>query len=90
MKLVNDGFDANTHEEKHEIDSKMVEKLQELTLDDMAQRQNTVEVQPMLVRKTPKFPSRERHKAIRRKTKPTSPCDNNGKMFSFVGSGGEK
>lgn len=32
----------------------------------------TVQVQPVLVRKTPKFPSRERHMAIRRKKLPTS------------------
>uniref|UniRef100_A0A182FE71 Uncharacterized protein n=1 Tax=Anopheles albimanus TaxID=7167 RepID=A0A182FE71_ANOAL len=33
----------------------------------------TVEVQPVVVRKTPKFPSRERHLAIRRKNRVAPP-----------------
>uniref|UniRef100_A0A182PJV2 Uncharacterized protein n=1 Tax=Anopheles epiroticus TaxID=199890 RepID=A0A182PJV2_9DIPT len=33
------------------------------------QRQATIEVQPVMIRKTPKFPSRERHLAIRRKNR---------------------
>lgn len=86
MKFVADGLDANTNQEKHVIDSKMIEKLQDLTLDDSTQPE-TVEVQQIYIRKTPKFPSRERHKAIRRKIKPISPCAN-GKMFSFVGGYG--
>uniref|UniRef100_A0A182JFC2 Uncharacterized protein n=1 Tax=Anopheles atroparvus TaxID=41427 RepID=A0A182JFC2_ANOAO len=35
--------------------------------DRQPRHSGTVEVQPVLIRKTPKFPSRERHLAIRRK-----------------------
>uniref|UniRef100_A0A182UXS8 Uncharacterized protein n=1 Tax=Anopheles merus TaxID=30066 RepID=A0A182UXS8_ANOME len=36
---------------------------------DAVGRQGTIEVQPVMIRKTPKFPSRERHLAIRRKNR---------------------
>lgn len=88
MKFVGNVNNSNTTNddndkemEKHEIDSKTVEKLKNLTLDGS----NTIEIQPNIVRKTPKFPSRERHKAIRRKSKPTSPpFGSTTKNFSFM------
>mgnify|MGYP007092116376 CR=1 FL=1 len=33
----------------------------------------SVEVNPIVIRKTPKFPSRDRHLAIRRRKQPSSP-----------------
>uniref|UniRef100_A0A182JZV5 Uncharacterized protein n=1 Tax=Anopheles christyi TaxID=43041 RepID=A0A182JZV5_9DIPT len=36
---------------------------------DTMKQQGTIEVQPVVIRKTPKFPSRERHLAIRRKNR---------------------
>lgn len=40
------------------------------TIDGVAVASTPQQVQPVLVRKTPKFPSRERHMAIRRKKTP--------------------
>lgn len=45
-----------------------------ITIDGVSNQ--TKEIQPILVRKTPKFPSRERHMAIRRK-KPLLQNDKN-------------
>uniref|UniRef100_A0A182NH08 Uncharacterized protein n=1 Tax=Anopheles dirus TaxID=7168 RepID=A0A182NH08_9DIPT len=41
--------------------------------DAVVGQQATIEVQPVLIRKTPKFPSRERHLAIRRKNRVPPP-----------------
>lgn len=41
------------------------------------------EVQPVVVRKTPKFPSRERHLAIRRKRVPDSPSSQSSESIDL-------
>uniref|UniRef100_A0A182R2Q0 Uncharacterized protein n=1 Tax=Anopheles funestus TaxID=62324 RepID=A0A182R2Q0_ANOFN len=41
--------------------------------DAVVEQQATIEVQPLMIRKTPKFPSRERHLAIRRKNRVPPP-----------------
>uniref|UniRef100_A0A182WAQ0 Uncharacterized protein n=1 Tax=Anopheles minimus TaxID=112268 RepID=A0A182WAQ0_9DIPT len=41
--------------------------------DAVVGQQATIEVQPVVIRKTPKFPSRERHLAIRRKNRVPPP-----------------
>uniref|UniRef100_A0A182QSP9 Uncharacterized protein n=1 Tax=Anopheles farauti TaxID=69004 RepID=A0A182QSP9_9DIPT len=41
--------------------------------DSVVGQQATMEVQPVVIRKTPKFPSRERHLAIRRKNRVPPP-----------------
>jgi hypothetical protein len=44
------------------------------------------EVTPVVIRKTPKFPSRDRHLAIRRRKQPTSPESQRSEHLSFCDS----
>lgn len=44
------------------------------------------EVNPVVIRKTPKFPSRGRHLAIRRRKQPSSPESQRSESLSFSGS----
>ena len=42
------------------------------------------EVNPIVIRKTPKFPSRDRHLAIRRRKPPSSPESQKSECLSFT------
>lgn len=41
------------------------------------------EVSPVVIRKTPKFPSRDRHLAIRRRKQPSSPESQKSETLNF-------
>lgn len=51
-------------------------------IENIASVNYSEEMQPVMIRKTPKFPSRERHLAIRRR-KPSSPESQKSECFDF-------
>lgn len=55
----------------------------EASVDDDNNVNYSEEVQPVIIRKTPKFPSRERHLAIRRKKLTDSPESQKSQILDF-------